>query len=155
MCEVLASTFIVSVTTVTLAVAFGVIHNWDDQMVGPLEAVAMLLGFLECIVVALVMVGAFVIPSAFLVSILIACLKRWSFRAVSLLLLVVVICSLVSSYLIDPTQSREQSGSAGYFTRLDWFASEFNLTAVITGSVASLIGFWEALRRRKRYEPVA
>src|SRR5664279_63276 len=103
-CEVLASTFIVSVTTVTLAVAFEDIHHWDlpTGEYGLAGAGFLLLGFLACIVIGLVTVGAFVIPSAFLVSILIACLKRWSFRAVALLLLVVVICSLVSSYLIDP-----------------------------------------------------
>ena len=90
-----------------------------------------------------------------MISPVIACLKRWSFGAVAVLFLVVVICSSVSSYLIDPTQSQAEYGSVEYFARFEWFASQFTFTAVIAGFVASLIAFWAVLRCRRRYEAVA
>jgi hypothetical protein len=150
-CEVLVSTVIVSVTTVTLFWVFAIIRNWHGQTgVGSL-----LLGFFYGIVMGLLTMGVFIIPSAFLVSLAMVSLKRWSLSAVAVLFLLVVICSSVSSYLIDPTQSQAQHGSEGYFTRLDWFASEFTLTAIITGFIASLIAFWVVLRYRRRHETVA
>jgi hypothetical protein len=149
--EVLVSTATVSVTTVTLFWGFAGIRNWHGQMgVGSL-----LVGFFYGILMGLLTMGVFIIPSAFLVSLVIASSKQWSLRAVAALLLVVVVCSSASSYLIDPTQSRAQNGSAGYFGRFDWFASEFTLTAVVTSFIASLIAFWAVLRCRRRYEKEA
>jgi hypothetical protein len=145
------STVIVSVTTVTLFWTFAIIRNWTGQM----GVRSLLLGFFGGILMGLLTMGVFIVPSAFLVSLVIASSKRWSLRAVAALLLVVVISSSASSYLIDPTQSRAQSGSAGYFSRFEWFASKFTLTAVITGFIASLITFWVVLRYRRRYETVA
>ena len=140
------STVLVSVTTVTLFWVFALLRNWHGQTgVGGL-----LLGFFAGVAFGFLTMGVYIIPSAFLVSLVIASLKSWSLRAVAALLFVVVISSSASSYFIDPTQSRAQSGSAGYFTRFDWFASEFTLTAVITGFIASLIGFWAVLRCRRR-----
>ncbi len=150
-CEVLVSTVILSVMPVTLYWVFAIIRNWHGQMgVGSL-----LTGLFAGIFFGLLTMGVFIVPSAFLVSLAIVSLKRWSLKAVAVLLLLVVVCSSVSSYLIDPTQSRAQHGSEGYFTRLDWFASEFTLIAVITGFVASLTVFWAVLRCRRRYETVA
>lgn len=150
-CEVLVSTVIISVTTVTLFWAFAIIRNWHDQM----GVRSSLLGFFAGVVFGLLTMGIYIIPSAFLVSLVIATLKHWSLRAIAMLLFVVVVCSSVSSYILDPTQSRATSGSAGYFARFDWFASEFTLTAVVTGFIASLIAFWAVLRCRRRYGPVA
>ncbi len=145
------STVIVSVTPVTLFWGFAVIRNWHGQMgVGSL-----LLGFFYGILMGLLTMGVFIIPSAFLVSLVIAASKRLSLRAVVALLLVVVISSSVSSFLLDPTQSRAQNGSEGYFSRFEWFASEFTLTAVVTGFTAALLVFWGVLRCRRRYETVA
>jgi hypothetical protein len=150
-CEVLVSTVIMSVTAVMLFWVFAIIRNWHGQMgVG-----GSLLGFLAGIVFGLLTMGVYIIPSALLVSLVIATLKHWSLRAVAALLFAVVVCSSVSSYLVDPTQSRATSGSAGYFARFDWFASEFTITAVVTGFIASLIAFWAVLRCRRRYGPVA
>lgn len=150
-CEVLVSTVIVSVTTVALNWAFAIVRNWQGQTgVGSL-----LLGFLGGIFFGLLTMGIFIVPSAFVVSVVIATLKRWSSRAIATLLSAVVVCSSVSAYLIDPTQSRATDGPAGYFARFDWFASEFTLTAVVTGLTASLIAFWAVLRCRRRYGPVA
>ena len=150
-CEVLVSTVIVSVTTVTLFWVFAIIRNWHGHMgVGSL-----LLGFFGGVVFGLLTMGVYVIPSAFLVSLAIASFKRWSLGAVAAFLLVVVISSAASAYLTDPTQSRAQKGAAEYFIRFDWFASEFTLTAVITGFIASLVAFWAVLRYRRGHAAVA
>jgi hypothetical protein len=143
--EVLVSTVIVSVTTVLLNWVFEIIRNWDGQPgVGGLPY-----ALFGGVVFGFVVFGVYIIPSAFLVSLAIASLNRWSLRAVTVLLLVVMICSSASSYIIDPTSSRAYYGSTGYFARLDWFTSEFNLAAVITGSIASLTAFWAVLRSRR------
>ena len=93
-----------SVTTVTLFWVFAIIRNWHGQMgVGSL-----LLGFFGGVVFGLLTMGVYVIPSAFLVSLVIASFKRWSLGAVAAFLLVVVISSSASAYLIDPTQSQAQ-----------------------------------------------
>jgi hypothetical protein len=138
-CEVLVSTVIISVATVTLFWSFALIQNWQNQA----GIRTFLLGFLAGIFFGLLTMGIYIIPSAFLVSILLASLRRWSLTGVAGLLLVVVICTSVTSYLIDPTTSRPLDGSAGYFTRLEWFASQFTLIGVITGFAGSLIAFWQ------------
>jgi hypothetical protein len=137
--------------TVTLFWVYTIIRNWQGQSgVGSL-----LVGFLGGIFFGLLTMGIYIIPSAFLASLVIASLKRWSLRGVATLFLVVVNCSSVSAYLHDPTESRADHGSAGYFLRFDWFASQFTLTAVITGFPASLIALWAVLRCRRRYETAA
>jgi hypothetical protein len=135
---------------VTLYWVFAIIRNWHGQTgVGSL-----LLGFFGGIIFGLVTMGVYIVPSAFLVSLLIASLKCWSLNAVAVLLFAVVACSSVASYLLDSTQSRAINGSAGYFGRFDWLISEFTLTAAVTGFISSLIAFWAVLRWRRRYGPV-
>jgi hypothetical protein len=147
-CEVLVSTTIIAVMTVTLFWVYSIIRNWQGQSgVGSL-----LVGFLGGIFFGLLTMGVYIVPSAFVASLVIASLKRWSLKGVATLLLVVVISSSVSAYLLDPTQSRPDHGPVEYFLRFDWFVSQFTLTAVITGFVASLIAFWAVLRCRRRYQ---
>jgi hypothetical protein len=151
-CEVLVSTTIVAVMTVTIFVtifgAYSMIRNGH----APIEPGKLALAFLFAIFVGLFSMGVYIIPSAFLVSLVIAFLKGWSVRAVAALLLAAVMCSSISAYLIDPTQSESSHGAVGYFTRFEWFASQFNLIAVITGFGSSLIAFWAVLKCRRRYE---
>jgi hypothetical protein len=125
-----------------------IIRGWDDQ-VGPRHLVST---FLFGIIMGLITMGIYIVPGAFLVSLLIVYLKRWSFKAVAMLLLAVVICSSVSAYLTDPTGSLDKQGSIEYLIRFDWFVSQFNLIAVITGFIASLIAFWAVQRCRKSSE---
>jgi hypothetical protein len=150
-CEVLVSTVIVAVMPVTLYWTWTIIRNWH----GPFELGRLVLGFLGGIFFGLLTVGVYIVPSAFLVSLVIVYSKRCSLRVLALLLFVTLICSSVSCYLMDPTQSRSKHGSAGYFTRFDWFASRANLICILTGFVASLIAFWAVQRCRKRYETLA
>jgi hypothetical protein len=145
-CEVLMSTVIVSVMTVTLFWTFAIIRNWQGQTgIGSLLA-----GFVFGILFGLLTMGIFIIPGAFLVSLLILFLKRWSWKGVAMLLLAVVIWSLISFCLaafvnygaIDIKESKES------FVR-------FTLWAVGTGFFASLIAWWSALRCRKCCNSVA
>jgi hypothetical protein len=150
-CEVLLSTVIVSVVPVTLFWSYAVIRGWNGQM----EAGRLVIGFLYGIVMGLLAMGIYIVPSAFLVSLLIVYLKRWSFKAAAMLLVLVVICSSVSAYLSDPTGSLDKEGSIGYFIHFDWFISQFNLIAVITGFIGALIAFWAVHRCRQCRETLA
>jgi hypothetical protein len=145
-CEVLVSTVIVAVLTVTLFMIYTIIRNWRGDMAPGRLAVAFLAG----IVFGLLTMGVYIIPCAFLISIVITSLKEWSSRAVLALLVSVVAISSIAAYVIDPTHSGETYGPLGYFTRFDWLVSDFNLTAILTGSAASLIAFWAVNRCRRR-----
>jgi hypothetical protein len=151
-CEVLVSTVIVAVMTVTIFVTIFGAYSMLRNGPAPIEPGKLVLAFLFAIFVGLGSMGVYIFPSAFFVSLVMAILKGWSVRAVAALLLAVVICGSISAYLIDPTQSESSHGADGYFARFEWFASQFNLIAVITGFGSSLIAFWAVLRYRRRYE---
>jgi hypothetical protein len=149
-CEVLVSTVIIAVMTVTLFLALTLIRNSDSRLYA--EPGRLIGGLLFGIIVGLLTMGVYIIPSALLVSMVITYQKRWSLKAVGVLFVAVLLCSSVSNYLIDPTASREHLGAAGYFTRLDWFASKANLTCTLLGFAPSLIAFWMVNRWRRRSE---
>ena len=155
LCEVLVSTAIVSVATVTFYWGFAIIQNWHSQMGAARGAGSLLVGFFGGIVFGLLTMGVYIIPSAFLVSLVMASLKRWSLKGVAAILLAVVFCSSISAYVIDPTQSQTGFGAEGYFMRFDWLLSQFTLEAIILGFVSSLIAFSTVLRCRRRYENAA
>lgn len=137
-----------SVTTVALSWLLVIIRNWHGQM----DVGSSLLGFFGGVLFGMLIMGVYVIPSALLVSLAIALFpSRWSLRKLAVLLFIVVLCSSVSAYLIDPTQSRVTNGSAGYFVRFDWLASEFTVTAVIAGFIGSIIAYSAVLKCRRRF----
>ena len=153
-CEVLVSTVIVAVMTMAVFVTILAASQYSMLRNGhaAFEPGNLALAFQFVIFVGLGSMATYIFPSAFLISLVMAFLKGWSARAVATIFVVVVICSSISAYLIDPTQSESSDGAVGYFTRFEWFASQFNLIAVITGFSSSLIAFWAALRCRRRYE---
>jgi hypothetical protein len=151
--EVLVGTGIASVFTVPLFwvifVLFSIYSrsfNWAGATLRDLVLAlvgANLFGF--------IIAARFVVPSALLVSLVIALwLKRWSLRTAAVLLVVAAFCALVSSYIIDPTASKMADGSTGYFARFDWVANAFTLNAVISGFAASSIAFGAVLKCRTR-----
>jgi len=94
LCEVMVSTVIIAVATVTLFWMYAIIKNWHGQVTPG----RLLLGFVAGIVGGLFMMGAYIIPSAFLISLMIAYLKDWSLRNVVVILIAVATCSSVASY---------------------------------------------------------
>jgi hypothetical protein len=152
-CEVFGSTIIIAAMTVTVFSLWTVIRNTEYR--SHATAGRLMLGFVGSIFFGLLTMGVFIFPSALLISVVITFLKRWSLRSVAILGCAAVICSSVSNYLIDPTQSQEQHGAVEYFTRFEWFASKANLVCFVTGFIASLIAFWIVQRFRRRYETAA
>jgi hypothetical protein len=149
--EVLASTALISLITPALVWIYEIIRNWHGQAgFGDLVA-----GFFAGIFFVLLTMCFYIVPSAFLVSLLIISLKRWSPSAIAEIFFAVALCCSISSYLIDPTESKVAHGAAGYFSRFDWFTSEFNLLGIVTGFAASLIAFWAVQKCRRRPKPTA
>jgi hypothetical protein len=146
--EVLMSTLLVAILTVTLFLIYFLFGTWHYQTADDLATAT--IGFGAAFLVTFYSFGVYIAPSAFLVSLVIASFKQWSLAAVGAILAGVVVCSSVSSYLIDPLQSKPQMGWPDYLTGLGWFTCAFNLIAIISGFVASLIAFWAVRRFRHK-----
>jgi TRAP-type uncharacterized transport system fused permease subunit len=141
-CTVFVSTVTISLITSVLVWIYEIIRNWHGYAgLGDLVN-----GFLAGIFFVLISMWHFIVPSAFLVSLLIISRKRWSRSAIVGIFFMVALCCSISAYLIDPTNSKESHGVAGYFSRFDWFMSEFNLIGIVAGFAASLTTFWVVQR---------
>lgn len=149
-CEVLVSTVLMSLITPTLAWGYMIIEsrlrsvNWH----GGMEPGKLIVSFIYGSLLGLLTMGIFIVPSALVVSLVMASLKSWSLRAVGAILLAVVVCSSIASLVMDPMRSREKIS----FNMLDPVATKMNLMGILSGFAAALIAFWAIQRCRKRYQ---
>jgi len=141
-CELLAGTVLVSLITPALLMGYMIIENWHGGE--PLGHVVV--AFFYGSLMGLITMGIFIVPCAFLVSLVMAWLKGWSLRAVAAILLTVVVCCSLVSLILDPMRSREQAS----FNVLVPVATKFNVMGILTGFAAAIIAFWVVQRCRKR-----
>src|SRR4051812_28573750 len=87
-CEVLTSTEVIAVATGALFWTFAVVQNLHP----PIELGKLVLAYLYGILMGLLTMGIYIFPSAFLVSLVVTSLKRWSWTGTLTLLLAVALC---------------------------------------------------------------